>query len=200
MANKQHPIDSRQHILDVGQTLIANKGFTAVGLAEILAAADVPKGSFYHYFASKEAFGVALLEDYFATYDRDMAALLAQPDNGPLAGILAYWEEWANTQGGDVACARKCLAVKLGSEVSDLSEAMRAVLDLGTRRIIERLAAALDAAIAAGEIDHAPAQAMALAETLYSLWLGASLMAKITRGSAPLQKAFTATRKFLHIR
>ena len=51
--------DVRQHILDVAHPLLLRKGFTGVGLAEVLAAAKVPKGSFYHYFGSKEVFGEA---------------------------------------------------------------------------------------------------------------------------------------------
>jgi TetR/AcrR family transcriptional repressor of nem operon len=52
------------------------KGYAAVGLNEILAAAGVPKGSFYHYFESKDAFGEALLESYFETYLEDLDAML----------------------------------------------------------------------------------------------------------------------------
>ena len=55
---------TRQHILDTSFELVLHKGFVGVGLQEILKACDVPKGSFYHYFASKEAFGCALLEQY----------------------------------------------------------------------------------------------------------------------------------------
>jgi TetR/AcrR family transcriptional repressor of nem operon len=40
-------IDQRKHILAVGQSLMAKKGFSAVGLNEILTTASVPKGSFY---------------------------------------------------------------------------------------------------------------------------------------------------------
>lgn len=53
-------IDTCQHILDCGHRLVARKGFIGVGLAELLTTAGVPKGSFYHYFASKEGFGEAL--------------------------------------------------------------------------------------------------------------------------------------------
>ena len=49
--------DAKNHILDCGERLIANKGFVGVGLVEILTAAGIPKGSFYHYFGSKERFG-----------------------------------------------------------------------------------------------------------------------------------------------
>ena len=45
-----------------------HRGFTGMGLSELLKTAEVPKGSFYHYFRSKEAFGVALLENHYAGY------------------------------------------------------------------------------------------------------------------------------------
>ena len=52
MKEPQH--DMRQHIIDVARSLMTHKGYTAVGLTELLGAAGVPKGSFYHYFRSKE--------------------------------------------------------------------------------------------------------------------------------------------------
>jgi TetR/AcrR family transcriptional regulator, transcriptional repressor for nem operon len=66
--NTMTTTDVRQHILDTAQNIIVGRGFTAVGLSEILLSANVPKGSFYHYFNSKEAFGEALLESYFSDY------------------------------------------------------------------------------------------------------------------------------------
>ena len=53
--------EARDNIVAVGQRVMAKKGFSAVGLNEILTTAGVPKGSFYYYFASKDAFGDALL-------------------------------------------------------------------------------------------------------------------------------------------
>ena len=60
--------DVRTHILTTGQRIMAGKGYSAVGLAGILAAAGVPNGSFYHDFDSKDAFGEAMLERYFDEY------------------------------------------------------------------------------------------------------------------------------------
>jgi len=59
--------DTRDHLLATGEAVIRGKGFAAVGLAEILGEAGVPKGSFYHYFKSKEAFGAEMLARYFIT-------------------------------------------------------------------------------------------------------------------------------------
>ncbi|MDN5490193.1 MAG: TetR/AcrR family transcriptional regulator, partial [Acinetobacter sp.] len=59
---------TRQHILNTSFKLVLHKGFVGVGLQEILTTCGVPKGSFYYYFASKEAFGCALLQQYLADY------------------------------------------------------------------------------------------------------------------------------------
>ncbi|MFS4518200.1 TetR/AcrR family transcriptional regulator, partial [Delftia tsuruhatensis] len=68
--------ETRQHILDVAKALMTQKGYTAVGLAEVVAAAGVPKGSFYYYFKSKEEFGQALLQEYFDEYLAKIDALM----------------------------------------------------------------------------------------------------------------------------
>ncbi|NMC22770.1 MAG: TetR/AcrR family transcriptional regulator, partial [Serratia sp.] len=67
-ATHLHSNDVRDHILATGQRIMAAKGFSAVGLNEILKDAGVPKGSFYHYFGSKEAFGADILARYFEDY------------------------------------------------------------------------------------------------------------------------------------
>jgi TetR/AcrR family transcriptional regulator, transcriptional repressor for nem operon len=54
--------NTKQHILEVSLPLILENGLDQTGLQSILEVADVPKGSFYHYFESKEAFAIALLD------------------------------------------------------------------------------------------------------------------------------------------
>ena len=188
--------DVRQHILDVAYPLLLRKGFTAVGLAEVLAAAAVPKGSFYHYFGSKEAFGEAMIDAYFADYLARTDALLAS--RGSSADrLMSYFRDWLDSQTGDEAQSR-CLAVKLGAEVCDLSESMRAALKRGTRGVIDRLARCIETGRGDGSLS-APPDAHAAALTLYQTWLGASLLAKITRDRSPLDTAMAGTRQLLGI-
>jgi TetR/AcrR family transcriptional repressor of nem operon len=189
--------DVRGNILAVGQRIMSGKGFSGVGLNEILTTANVPKGSFYHYFASKEAFGEALLADYFDAYLAEMDAVLGDAGLPAAQRLLRYFELWrANQSFQD--CRGKCLAVKLAAEVADLSEAMRAVLNAGTAAIIGKLTAAIEAGIADGSlrVDGTPQGA---AQSLYQLWLGASVMVKIVRGTAPFDGAAGATRQMLHL-
>ncbi|MGO1071577.1 TetR/AcrR family transcriptional regulator [Lysobacter sp. CA199] len=188
------PSDVRQHILEIAHPLLLRKGFTAVGLAEVLAAAQVPKGSFYHYFGSKEAFGEAVLEAYFADYLSCMDSLLAQPGTAAQR-LLAYFHFWLDSQTGDEAQSR-CLVVKLGAEVCDLSESMRAALSRGTGCITERLARCIDAGRVDGSV-AAATEPRAAAMSLYQSWLGASLLAKITHDRAPLDNVLAGTRQLL---
>ncbi len=186
---------ARQTILETAQLIVGRKGFSAVGLNEILQAADVPKGSFYHYFNSKDAFGVVLLDTYFDNYVQGMQQLFDQPGLTHCAKLMRYWQCWVDNQTG-CTDAGKCLAVKLGAEVSDLSEPMRLALQRGTSRTIDLLAVALQRGVEDGSLllQHSP---QALAPQLYALWLGASVMSKITRTSAPFDQAQLLTRQLL---
>jgi len=188
---------TREHILAHGQRIMAGKGFSAVGINEVLAAAGVPKGSFYHYFGSKDAFGEALLESYFDEYLAELDAILSAPGSNMARRLMNYWEFWKNNQ-LFYECQGKCLAVKLAAEVADLSEPMRRVLMRGTTGIIERVARAIEAGIAEGSlsISGTPQE---VAENLYQLWLGASVMVKIVRTPRPFENALVVTHDILHI-
>ncbi len=189
--------DVRENILATGQRIIAGKGFSGVGLNEILATAGVPKGSFYHYFGSKEAFGEAMLESYFEEYLAELDRTLNQPAQTMAERLMNYWQDWQDNQ-VSFDCQGKCLAVKLGAEVADLSEAMRLALKRGTAGIIERLAKAIETGMKEGSlsIDSDP---YSTAQSLYQLWLGASVMVKIVRTKQPFETAMRTTRQVLNL-
>jgi TetR/AcrR family transcriptional repressor of nem operon len=184
----------RSHILDTGLEIIAHRGFTAVGLAELLAAAGVPKGSFYHWFASKEAFGEAMLDRYFEDYLQRLEKVLSTPDRDARERLLAYFSAWLKSQSpcGD---GQPCLVVKLAAEVSDLSEVMRLSFFRGTRRVEDRISRVVEEGLRAGTFTNL--EPAGTARLLYSTWLGATLLAKISRTDEPLENAEGFTRSYL---
>ena len=194
---------AKNHILDCGARLIASKGFVGVGLSEILSTAGVPKGSFYHYFKSKERFGEELLVRYMEQYLARLDALLTSDDQPARARLMRYWSFWNATQCeiradgcGESGGGSKCLIVKLSAEVADISEAMRITLRDGTDRVVQRIAQCLDDAQVDGSVSPAlVAQDTAL--TLYELWLGASLLAKLRRNGSPFEHALRSTELIL---
>ncbi|MGQ4432581.1 MULTISPECIES: TetR/AcrR family transcriptional regulator [unclassified Streptomyces] len=189
--------DTRRSILDTAQRIMSRKGFAAVGINEVLSAAGVPKGSFYHYFDSKDAFGEAMMQSYFTDYLSDMDRILAEPGATSAQRLLNYWQSWRDTQSVD-ECQGKCLAVKLGAEVADLSESMRLALKDGTTAIVDRLERTIAAGVEDGSLSVDDG-ARTTAQVLYDMWLGASVMAKIHRDISALDTAMTATRRLLHL-
>jgi TetR/AcrR family transcriptional repressor of nem operon len=189
--------DTRRAILDTAQRIMARKGYSAVGINEVLAEAGVPKGSFYHYFASKDAFGEAMLKSYFADYLTDMDRILAGSGQSAAERLMAYWQQWRETQSLE-ECQGKCLAVKLGAEVADLSEPMRLALKEGTSAIVDRIERTITSGLEDGSLS-VDGEAGDAAQALYDMWLGASVMAKIHRSPAPLDTVTAVTRRLLHL-
>lgn len=190
--------DTREHLLATGEALMLGKGFSAVGLAEILAAAQVPKGSFYHYFESKEGYGVAMLQRYFERYISTLDELIAQTEVSGLDKLQGYFAGWRVQDathcptGGD----HRCLVVKLTGEVSDLSDQIRSTLKDGIAQIIQRLEWLISAGRSDGSIPQGlPANELAAA--LYQLWLGTALVSKVNRDESSITNASRCTTYLL---
>lgn len=191
----QHSV--RQHILDTGKAIVAGKGYSAVGLNEILSCAGVPKGSFYHYFKSKEQFGEALLDDYVGVYLAELDAMLAADGSPAATRLMRYLDSWL-VLSDDECAGSKCLVVKLSGEVADLSAAMRGALLRGTDHIVQRLALCIAEGAADGSIPVSiNPQHAALA--VYEMWLGAALLTKLRREPSALHGAARATRAILNL-
>lgn len=186
--------DTRQHILDVGYELIVNRGFTSVGLSELLKKAAVPKGSFYHYFKSKEQFGEAMIQDYFTKYFERLNARFTNTDLNGYQRLMSYFEEMVKVE-DDVMNANKCLLVKLSAEVSDLSESMRLALRQGADKTIQAMADCIDVGIQDGSIPNG--DSALLARQIYYLWNGASLLNKLYQDQAALTQSLTYTQHLL---
>jgi TetR/AcrR family transcriptional repressor of nem operon len=137
------------------------------------------------------------MQSYFADYLAEMDGIFARPDSPAADRLMAYWEGWRETQSLE-DCQGKCLAVKLGAEVADLSEPMRIALKEGTTEIVDRLQRMIEAGTADGSLS-VEGDARAAAESLYDMWLGASVMAKIHRDPAPLDNALALTARVLRV-
>ena len=191
----QHAIDTRQHILETARGIVVGKGFSAVGLSEILEAAGVPKGSFYHWFRSKEQFGEALIDHHFESYLRQVDACLGTTGRTSGQQLLDFFGRWHSTQCGDNVQTR-CLVVKLSAEVCDLSEPMRAALERGIAQVLARLENCLADGIASGEFPYCP-EPVDVAQQLYQQWLGATLLARVRRIDEPLNHALEHTTRWV---
>lgn len=178
------PQAPRAHLLKVGVAVLTEKGFSAVGIDEILSRAGIPKGSFYHYFSSKDDFGLELIDSYAAYFARKLDRWLLDESLAPLARLIAFCDD-ARAGMERYEFRRGCLVGNLGQEMGVLPEPFRARL-IGVLEDWEaRTAACLVAARSAGEIS-ADTDCGRLAQAFWIGWEGAVLRAKLERHSAPI--------------
>lgn len=180
---------TKERILNAAEEIMLTKSFHSVGLNEILRAVNVPKGSFYHHFRSKEQFGVELLKHYLnnASDDKKRMLLSAEIESNPRQRLLTFLESSiASFLSNNGRCP--CLIVKLGPEVATFSEPMRMVLAAGREEWAQITESVVSEGIAKKCIrsDVDPRQT---AELLESLWTGAMQHAAISKKAEPLRDA-----------
>lgn len=182
---------TRSRILSEGRALVLASGFGGLGLTELLNASGVPKGSFYYYFTSKEAFGCEMLNDYVSDYLTALDAIIARPEPAAVR-MNSFFSAALESDAGSMA--DRCLVVKLAAEIADLSDDMRQILDEGVAAVCNRLAQLIRQGTEDGSIipQHDPGSAAAL---LYSQWLGAAIIAKLSRRPGALEQALADTRR-----
>jgi TetR/AcrR family transcriptional repressor of nem operon len=188
---------TKERILDAAEEIMLTKSFHSVGLNEILSAVKVPKGSFYHYFQSKEQFGVELLKHYVADASAFKRRMLLGSELGedPYERLMAYFDG-AITKVYQSTCGCSCLVAKLSSEVASFSDDMRAVLAEGMREWRGLLEQVVIEGQEKGSI-RKDVDPTATATMLQDLWMGASQRGQVERSVAPLRAAAIFFRNYL---
>ena len=176
----------RRRLLASGLDLVHARGFAGSGVKDITDAAGVPKGSFYAYFPSKEAFGAAILEHYWADIEARLLPILA--GDGPTQErITRFFHALADEhEAGNFLLG--CLVGNLSLELGGSSEPVRAEL----HRILKRWDDAVAACVGSGQGRSADVRAhldaTELASSLIEAWEGAALRAKVTRSRDPYDR------------
>lgn len=177
-------LETRELLLRGGLEVLTEKGFAATGIDEVLKRVGVPKGSFYHYFDSKEAFGAALIERYASYFARKLERHFRDDSMTPLERIKAFADD---AQAGMARhdFRRGCLIGNLGQEMAALPESFRGRLSAVFDDWEQRLARCLEAAQQRGQIPGTVDCAQH-ASFFWIGWEGAVLRAKLERSAKAL--------------
>ena len=181
---KMKGINKRDELIQVGKEIIVRKGFKSTGLNDILTNANIPKGSFYYYFASKEDFGLAIVDVFAKEYRQRLETVLGDRTYSPLTRLRNYFElKIADMEASK--CTDGCLIGNLAQELSSQNELFRDRLNEVFAEWEQYFVRCLQAAYEAGEISsncHGD-----LAKFILSSWEGAILQAKVTKSVLPMQ-------------
>ena len=178
--------DTRNALVWCGTELLTERGFQITGIDEVLKRVGVPKGSFYHYFKSKDHFGHAVIDNYEAYYAKKMDRIFGDSSQSPLQRLVNFT---ANAKNGMVKFdfKRGCLIGNLGQELAALDtqfrERLEGVLVSWEKRVAECLSESIDI----GEL--APGQdPQALSRFFWVGWEGAILRSKLMRSLEPIDQ------------
>lgn len=168
-----------------GSRLMRIGGFTDCGLTELLDGTGLPRGSFYHAFATKEAFAVEVIHAFYGWHDALLEEAVADADTPALDRVRRYFELLYERAGAVADDERGCLLALLSLEKSATSPVLRAALLEAFERWQARIEALLEQARADGELgpDDDPRK---LAGLLLHGWEGALVRARLERDLWPL--------------
>lgn len=178
--------DTRNHIIHTGADLIGQKGFGATGINAVLTTAGVPKGSFYHYFSSKNDFGLAVIDTFAQEYDTKLDRILNDTSRSCVDRLRTYFDSGLETMtSGEFT--RGCLIGNLGQELAGQNETFRKRLDTVFQGWEKRFEHCIEEARQAGDVDKSvdPAD---VASFLLSGWEGAILRAKVLKSTEPMER------------
>jgi TetR/AcrR family transcriptional repressor of nem operon len=178
-------LTTREHLLEVGLRRIRAAGYSATGVKEILDEADIPKGSFYHYFPSKEAFAVEVLKLYVTSEIERCQRILGEAKVAPLKRLRSYFEELIQLY-GQTAPVSGCLVGNLSLEIADHSDAIQSLLHESFLGWQTALASVLSEAIHRGDLSKS-SKPEELAAFLLASYEGALIRSKADRTNKSLE-------------
>jgi TetR/AcrR family transcriptional repressor of nem operon len=176
----------REKILTEGLRVVHERGFAGASVRDIVQAAGVPQGSFTNHFTSKEAFGLEVLDLYFARGCELMRETLRNDSLPPLQRLSAYIDATKDRLNRN-GMRNGCLYGNFTAEASDHSEILRQRLVEIFAEVRASVAYCLKAAVEAGELSPG-LDCDEIAAFIVSSLQGANLLAKAERSPVPVER------------
>lgn len=176
--------DTRNLLIEKGLEIFLTKGFNNTGIQEVLKEVGVPKGSFYHFFKSKDDFGLQVIEAYSERSKEHMESIFSDASVPPIERIRNFFDS-ALEKMRDSGFRGGCLIGNFSQEMGDLCPVFEKKLESKIRTMVSHIADCLDEAKKAGTMKNTQSS-QELAEFLVDGWQGALLRMKVAKSERPL--------------
>jgi TetR/AcrR family transcriptional repressor of nem operon len=175
---------TRANLVQAGLRMMHAEGYAATGIQGIVEGADVPKGSFYNHFPSKEAFGAEVIDAYSDRAQDKLRDFLCDPGVAPRARLEAYFDDRIEAFRAS-NYTRGCLMGNFSAEAADHSALIREHLVQQFAAWSSLFEACIAEAQAQGTIGRQFPAAL-LARFTMNSWEGALLRMRVEKSDAPL--------------
>ena len=170
--------DARERLIEEASRLFHERSYEGVGVQELCEAAEINKGSFYHFFKSKDDLAAAVIDAHWLAIRDELLAPTLADDVAPLARIERFFERLMRDQRSgrrDLGITPGCPLANLAGELCNHEPKLRRKLARVFDGMRDALEATLREAIAAGELPRGTDAARG-AEALVALGEGACLL------------------------
>jgi len=174
----------RNSLISVGQELFINSSFNSVGLNDILQRAEIPKGSFYHYFSSKEDFALQVVEQYHHDNHAALELLLQDDSLNAYQKLKAFFQNSVD-HFEDVGYCQGCLMANLSQEIADVNENMRSKISALSTEMVDKIGECLQG-LENNELNLGHLRPCEAAQVLMNSWMGAIMKMKLEKSREPL--------------
>ena len=175
---------NKERLLSEGVELFSEHGYHGIGLNGILNTVKIPKGSFYHYFKSKEDFGAKVVDFYTEMTKQQLTQVFADTTISGFTALQHFFNKSIEAHLGE-GKKHGCLAGNLGAEISDTSEVCRIAVERSMRVTRDTF----ETVIQRGQTDGSIRQdinSVVLADILLNSFEGALLRMKVEKSGEPL--------------
>ena len=191
--------DTKEVLIRRGLELLTERGMNAMSLDELMKSVQVPKGSFYHYFASKEAFILEVLDTYELYFVKRLNKLLSQTDLSPLERLQNFVND-AGEKLQKYDFKRGCILGNLGQEVAYLPPEIIARIE-SIFKVWEKM---VSDCLYQSDLQYLQSDCDEAAYQFWIGWEGAVLRARLVKSTSPLDAFYrlfaVGVEQFNHIK
>ena|SRR3989442_1539242 len=189
---------TRDVIIAAATRLMQIKGYHATSLDDVLTDSGAGKGTFYHYFESKEDLGYAILQGIVAQFlAHTLDPCFSDSGGRPLTQIRCFLDRVVEIQRAG-NCVGGCPLGNLASELSDVHEGFRARLAAVFSGWRARLTQALSEAQRRGDVNDG-CRPEAVAHFLVAALEGAILMTKVNKDITVMEQCAQEMKRYLEL-
>jgi TetR/AcrR family transcriptional repressor of nem operon len=174
---------TKERMLNAGLSMLLRHGYNDLGIQAVLKETGVPKGSFYHHFASKEDFALQVIGRYMDAVHSGLDESLGDRSLPPLDRVRKFFESTRDKYRDDGYLG--CMLGGLGQELSGISPVFQARIEACLSAIASRIADCMEQAQANGDLPPS-ADPRHMANLVVNCWEGAALRSRLLRDPAPL--------------
>ena len=195
MRTAQAESPTKEKLLKAAQQLMLAKGFPATTVDEICEAAGFTKGSFFHYFASKEHLGKEVLDRFYCSFQERIQQGAFRKKSDPLQRVYGYVDRFIEMSKNPESPSG-CL---LGNFTQELADTHPEIRSLCAQRFAE-WAVPLKQDLDEAKTKYAPKASFdtqSLAEYLIAVLQGSQILAKAKQDKGVMEQNLQHFKRYL---